>query len=101
VPGLVKNALDSVVDSGELVDKPIAVINTSGRATRAWTSLRGTLTVISARVIVAASITVPLDGRALDATGIAEDATLSAALRSAIDALVLAAPEARPSIGRA
>ena len=101
VPGVVKNALDWVVGSGELIDKPIAVINASGRATHAWTSLRDTLTVMSARVIVAASITVPLDGRALDATDIVGDAKLSAALRSAIDALVLAAPEARPSSGRA
>jgi chromate reductase, NAD(P)H dehydrogenase (quinone) len=90
VPGVLKNALDWVVGSGELVDKPIALINASGRATHAWTSLRDTLTVMSARVVVAASITVPLEGRTLDAKGIVGDATLSAALRSAIDALVLA-----------
>ena len=89
VPGVLKNALDWVVGSGELVDKPIAVINASGRATHAWISLRDTLTVMSARVIVAASITVPLDGRTLDSKGIVGDDALSAALRSAIDALVL------------
>jgi chromate reductase, NAD(P)H dehydrogenase (quinone) len=91
VPGVLKNALDWVVGSGELVDKPIALINASGRATHAWTSLSETLTVMSARVIAAASIIVPLDGRTLDWRGIVLDATLSAALRSAIDALVLAA----------
>jgi chromate reductase, NAD(P)H dehydrogenase (quinone) len=97
VPGVLKNALDWVVGTGELVDKPIAVINASRRATHAWGSLKETLTVMSARVIVAASIVVPLDGRTLDSTGIVGDATLSAALRSAVDALVLAASEARPS----
>ena len=97
VPGLVKNALDWVVGSGELIDKPIALINASGRATHAWASLKETLTVMSARVIVAASITVPLDGRALDAEGIAGDAELAAALRGALEALALAAPRhARP-----
>jgi NAD(P)H-dependent FMN reductase len=70
VPGVLKNALDWVVGSGELIDKPIAVINASARATHAWTSLRDTLTVMWARVIVPASITIPLDGKALDVDGI-------------------------------
>jgi NAD(P)H-dependent FMN reductase len=95
VPGVLKNALDWVVGSGELVDKPIAVINASGRATHAWTSLRDTLTVMSARVIVAASIAVPLDGTALDADGIVRDAELSAVLRSSLEALVLASYQGR------
>lgn len=89
VPGVLKNALDWVVGSGELVDKPIAVINASRRATHAWTSLKDTLSVMSARVIVAASVTVPLDGKALDADGIVRDAELSTALRSALEALAL------------
>ncbi len=101
VPGVLKNALDWVVGSGELVDKPIALINASGRATHAWVSLRETLTVISARVIVAASITIPLDGRRLDAAGIAGDAALSAALRFALDALAQAVSDAIPFGGRA
>lgn len=92
VPGVLKNALDWVVGSGELIGKPIALINASARATYAWTSLRETLTVMSACVIAPASITVPLDGRTLDADGIVADAELSAALRSAIAALALAAP---------
>lgn len=96
VPGVLKNALDWVVGSGELVDKPVAVINASGRATHAWMSLKETLTVMSARLIAAASITIALDGRTVDAKGIASDATLSDALRSAIGALVFAALEARP-----
>lgn len=98
VPGVVKNGLDWLVASGELIDKPIALINASVRATHAWTSLRETLTVMSARVIPAASITVPLDGRALDASGIALDARLSAALTSALEALALAVREERSPI---
>ena len=91
VPGVLKNALDWVVGSGELVDKPIALINASGRATHAWASLAETLSVMSAQVIVEASITIPLDGRRLDANGIVHDAELSTALRSAIEALAGAA----------
>jgi chromate reductase, NAD(P)H dehydrogenase (quinone) len=97
VPGVLKNALDWVVGSGELVNKPIALINASGRATHAWASLAETLSVMSAHVIVDASITVPLDGRRLDANGIVEDAELSTALRSAIEALAGAARVTRVS----
>ena len=95
VPGVLKNALDWVVGSGELVNKPVALINASGRATHAWTSLRETLTVMSARVIVTASITVPLEGKALDADGIVRDAELSAALRSSLEALALSSSQGR------
>jgi chromate reductase len=91
VPGVLKNALDWVVGSGELVDKPIALINTSPRATHAQASLAETLTVMSAHVITQASISVSVEGRSLDAIGIAADAERSNALRSAIEALVLAA----------
>ncbi len=95
VPGVLKNALDWIVSSGELVDKPIAVINASGRAIHAWTSLKHTLTVMSARVIVAASITIPLDGKALDAERIIRDAELSTALGSALEALARATRQER------
>jgi NAD(P)H-dependent FMN reductase len=96
VPGVLKNALDWLVGSGELVEKPVALINASPRATHAWASLVETLTVMSARVIREASVTVPLQGRALDAAGIAADRALSMTLRSAIEALVRAAQEPSP-----
>jgi chromate reductase, NAD(P)H dehydrogenase (quinone) len=94
VPGVLKNALDWVVGSGELVAKPIALINGSARAKHAWASLAETLSVMSGRVVPEASITLPL-GRALGADAILADAAISAALRSAIDALAGAAREAR------
>src|SRR5439155_15059834 len=62
VSGVVKNALDWVVGSGELIDKSIALINASRRATHAWAWLSETLTVMSARVVGDASIKSPLDG---------------------------------------
>jgi chromate reductase len=97
VPGVVKNALDWVVGSGELIDKPVAIINASARATHAWASLAETLSVMSARVILDASITVSLGGRTIDANGFVEDAELSSALRFAIGALVVAAVRAECS----
>jgi NAD(P)H-dependent FMN reductase len=90
VPGVLKNALDWIVGSGELIDKPVAVVNASPRATHAYASLVETLTVMSARVVRDASLTVPLSGRALDADAIRADAALSSALREAIHALAQA-----------
>ena len=93
-PGVLKNALDWVVGSGELIDKPISLINASARATHARASLVETLTTMSAQVIADASITVALDGRGLDTDGIVDDGELSAALRVAIDALACAVRDA-------
>jgi chromate reductase len=92
VPGVLKNALDWVVGSGELIDKPIALVNASARATLAWASLAETLTTMSARVIREASATIPLDGRTWSPDDILADAAIAPALRSAIHAL---ADEAR------
>jgi len=91
VPGTLKNALDWVVGSGELIGKPIALINASARATHAWAALAETVTVMSARLVREASITLPLDGRSPDADAIAQDPLLSRALRSAIELLASAA----------
>ena len=87
VSGVLKNTLDWVVSSGELIDKPIAVVNTSARASHADASLRETLTTMSGRVIDDASLTVPLEGTAWDANRIAEDVRLSDLLRSALAVL--------------
>jgi chromate reductase, NAD(P)H dehydrogenase (quinone) len=91
VPGTLKNALDWVVGSGELIAKPLALINASPRSTHAQASLTETLTTMSATVIADASITLPLSGRSLDAHGIAADPDLAGALRLAVAALARAA----------
>ncbi|HEY4344591.1 MAG TPA: NADPH-dependent FMN reductase [Parvibaculum sp.] len=91
LPGVLKNALDWVVGSSELVEKPVALFNASPRSTYAVASLIEILTVMSARVIGDASVTVQLAGRALPEGGIAADAELAGMLRGAIAALVAAA----------
>jgi hypothetical protein len=80
-----------VDSSGELVDKPIALINAS-RAKRVWASLTETSAVSSAHVVLEAWVTVLLDESELDGNHIAGNAALSNALTSAIEALALAAP---------
>jgi NAD(P)H-dependent FMN reductase len=98
VPGSLKNALDWLVSGSEFVDKPVALLSASSRSTYAYDALRTTLTTMSGRFVVDASITVPLLGRNLDAAAIAADPGLSRALRDALDALCGAIPQ-RPATG--
>jgi NAD(P)H-dependent FMN reductase len=95
VPGVLKNALDWVIESGELIDKPVALISASARARYAWAALVEILTTMSARVIGEASIVMSLQGRTLDAEGMARDLTLGANLTSALEALARAARDRR------
>jgi len=60
VPGVLKNALDWLVASGELYEKPVALFNASLRGTYAQASLRETLTVMTAQLIPEACVTLAL-----------------------------------------
>lgn len=84
VPGVLKNALDWLVSGDEFPGKPVALINTSPRATHAQASLIEITTTMSGRIISEASIALPLLGRNLDAAGIIADSELSEALQAAI-----------------
>ncbi|MCC6390284.1 MAG: NAD(P)H-dependent oxidoreductase [Bryobacterales bacterium] len=87
VPGSLKNALDWVVGSGELVEKPVALLNASPRSTYAQASLAETLRTMSAVVLDEASVAVPLPGSKPGVGEIAANAEFSALLRSALQAL--------------
>ena len=79
VPGALKNALDWLVGGSEFIDKPVALLNASPRATHAQASLRETITTMSGRFVEPASIAVPLLGKGLDADAIAADAQIASA----------------------
>ena len=85
ISGVMKNALDWLVGSSEFPGKPVALINTSPRATHALAALILTLETMSANVVRDASITLPLLGTANDADGIAADPELAGPLRDALD----------------
>lgn len=84
VPGALKNLLDWVVGSGELVDKPVALLHAS-RSPWALGSLRETLTVMSAR-LVAGSITVELTSNRIDVAAVLADPSLAAPITAALAA---------------
>jgi NAD(P)H-dependent FMN reductase len=84
VPGTLKNALDWVVGSGELMDKRVGVINASPLSTFAHASLLETLSVMSAKPLPSV---LPVKPVKLDANGIVNEPRLSAAIRSALETL--------------
>lgn len=63
VPGGIKNALDWVVGSSELVDKPTALLHASPRSEISRGALAEILVTMSARLVPEATATVPLLGR--------------------------------------
>jgi NAD(P)H-dependent FMN reductase len=97
VAGVMKNALDWLVGSQEFPGKPVALINTSPRASHALASLTLTLETMSARLVEGASITLPLLGTVNDAESIAANAELAEPLRQAL-ARYVAAIKAQDSI---
>lgn len=84
ITGTMKNALDWVVGSGEFVNKPVALINASSRATKAQESLKTTISVMMAYIVTEASVTIPLPHNKIDYVGILESPELSGKLKSAI-----------------
>jgi NAD(P)H-dependent FMN reductase len=98
VTGVLKNALDWMVGNESFVNKPVALLNASPMSIHAPASLKEIITVMSARVIEDASVTVPLRGARLDEDGIIAHATISASLREALFALQTAVERIRVEV---
>lgn len=88
VAGVLKNALDWLVSSHEFPSKPVALINTSPRATHALAALTLTLETMSARLIPDACVTLPLLGGAWDEHSIVADPVFAELLGSAMERFV-------------
>jgi NAD(P)H-dependent FMN reductase len=84
VAGVLKNALDWLVGSQEFPNKPVALINTSPRATHALAALTLTLETMSAYLVRDAFVTLPLLGVANDEMSVVTDEALAGPLRRAI-----------------
>ncbi|MEP6781127.1 MAG: NADPH-dependent FMN reductase [Gemmatimonadaceae bacterium] len=87
VPGVLKNALDWVVGTGEFMSKPVALINASPNSKLVGPQLTETLTVMMGNVITGAAITLSMAGKKRDAASMVADETISAELKNALTAL--------------
>lgn len=96
VAGAMKNALDWLVPSLEFPETPVALINASPSAQFAQPQMRETLSVMSARLVDAACIAVPLQGVRLTAQEIAVHPELGAQLTAALNAFVAAVAAMAP-----
>lgn len=88
IAGVLKNALDRLVGSHEFPSKPVALINTSPRATHALAALTLTLETMSAQLATEACVTLPLLGGAWDEHSIVADPALAELLGSAMERFV-------------
>jgi chromate reductase, NAD(P)H dehydrogenase (quinone) len=95
VAGVIKNALDWIVGSGELEAKPIALLNTSIRAVHAYAALEETLKTMGGRIVPEASLKVPLPSNTIDQAGILASAELKGWIQDSITALELAIKSAQ------
>ena len=84
VTGSLKNALDWLVSFEPFANKPVALLNASPRAHHADDALREILKTMSAELVEAASITVPLQGVTLTEDEIAEHPEISIAITTAL-----------------
>lgn len=89
VTGVIKNALDWMVGNESFVNKPVALLNAAPRAIHAYRSLRETVTMMSANVIGAACITLPMPLTNLSEDDIVRSPDLAMALIAMQEALIL------------
>ena len=87
VTGAMKNVLDWLVSFEPFIHKPVAIFNASPRAHHADAALREILKTMSAVIVEAASITIPLLGAGLGEEGMLDSPVVSGAIRSALTQL--------------
>jgi len=86
VPGVLKNALDWIVASGELVNKPVALLNASARSVYAIASLTETITVMMGQIVTDASLTMQLPTNNINEEGILGNPEIANMLRAGLTA---------------
>lgn len=84
ISGVMKNALDWLVSGEEFVNLPVALINTSPRASNAQAALREVVTTMSGIIVDEACVAVPLLGSGLDTGGVLANPAISASLREGL-----------------
>ncbi len=87
VTGTIKNALDWMVGNESFVNKPVALLNASPRATHGQAALRETVSTMSARIVDEACVTVPLLGSGLNEDDIVQSPQIALVLRIALSSL--------------
>lgn len=85
ISGVLKNALDWLVSGEEFVNKPVALINTSPRASHAQNALREVIKTMSGIIIEKACVSIQLLGSNLDASDIVHEQNMSSLLKLSLE----------------
>ncbi|TGK07714.1 NAD(P)H-dependent oxidoreductase [Leptospira semungkisensis] len=91
IPGVLKNALDWIVSSAELYNKPVALINASpsyGGAAKAQAALIQLLGVLTAKVVDKAVLNIASVNKKIDSEGNISDDGTAQELQNCVNALV-------------
>ncbi len=99
VPGAMKNAIDWVVSSGQVYEKPVALLNASMGAKHAYAALTEILETADADIVREASVRVGLPTNRIGEDGILADPRLTGALRLVVAALARAIEDRRARTG--
>jgi chromate reductase len=94
ITGAIKNALDWMVGNETFVNKPVALLNASPRATHALAALRETVSTMSARLVDEACVTVPILGSGLSEDAIVQHPDIRSAILAALASLKAAVQSA-------
>ncbi|GAB3023593.1 NADPH-dependent FMN reductase [Bowmanella dokdonensis] len=86
ISGVMKNALDWLVAGEEFISMPVALINTSPRATHAQAALREVVTTMSGRIVDRACVSIPLLGTSMTCQDIVATPALAGPLNQALTA---------------
>lgn len=87
VPGSLKNALDWLVSSSEMVYKPMGLLNISPHSRHAYTSLLEILSTMSTLLVPGALLELPLTRSMVTADRMAANPEIADRLRSALASL--------------
>lgn len=100
VSGVIKNAFDWLVGTGEFVDKPIALLNASPRATIAYDALAEIVSVMGGVVVKEASPTIPIAENQFTVDTLIADSERAETLVAAIKALnsAINRPDEEPTL---
>jgi chromate reductase, NAD(P)H dehydrogenase (quinone) len=88
VPGSLKNAIDWTVGSGELVNKPLALITASTSGEKAHVAWLQIFTALSADIAEGAALNIPSIRTKLNAAGEITDAATAAAVETLVNKLL-------------
>jgi chromate reductase, NAD(P)H dehydrogenase (quinone) len=88
IPGVLKNALDWLVGSSEIVGKRVGLLSASAASRFAHPQLIEVLTVMSATLVPEATVVIDIPRRGVDASQLAADPVVAPALVLALTSLV-------------